>query len=134
MKNKLNCILLVDDDEATNFLHKLTIEEANVSENVIVALNGEEALSILRENSKNNIPQPDIIFLDINMPKMNGWEFIEEYQNQDFIEEIKLLIIMLTVSLNPDDKEKANNLDSISGFRNKPLTVDIVNKIVQDYF
>lgn len=134
MHKKLNSILLVDDDEATNFLHKIVLEEANIAEKIIIALNGEEALKIIRENAQNNIPQPDMIFLDINMPKMNGWEFVEEYQKIETTKNIKLLIIMLTVSLNPDDRKKANNLHSINGFLNKPLTVDVLQEIMDDYF
>ena len=131
---KLNSILLVDDDEGTNFLHKLVLEEADIAEEIIFALNGEEALEIIKENSKKNKPQPDMIFLDINMPRMNGWEFIEEYQKLENTSNIKLLIIMLTVSLNPDDKEKAQNINSISGFINKPLTVEVLKEIMNDYF
>ena len=134
MHKKLNSILLVDDDEATNFLHKIVLEEANIAEKIIIALNGEEALAIIRENAQNNIPQPDMIFLDINMPKMNGWEFVEEYQKIENTKNIKLLIIMLTVSLNPDDRKKANKLHSINGFLNKPLTIDVLEEIMEDYF
>lgn len=134
MSKKLNYILLIDDDESTNFLHKVVLEEANIAEKIIFALNGEEALEIIRENSRYNSLQPDIIFLDINMPIMNGWEFIEEYQKIENTQNIKLLIIMLTVSLNPDDKEKAEKLQAISGFLNKPLTVEVLDEIICDYF
>ena len=83
MKKKLNCILLVDDDKATNFLHKKIIGNNDVSENILVALNGKEAMIIicnaLIDNDKNNT-LPELVFLDINMPIMNGWEFMEEYQ------------------------------------------------------
>jgi CheY-like chemotaxis protein len=137
MKNKLNCILIIDDDTTTNLIHKMILEQANVAENILVALNGKEALDLIRNagnGPENNYPLPDLILLDINMPIMNGWEFIEEYQKLDNGLKSKMVVVMLTCSLNPDDEIKAGKLPAINGFRNKPLSVEIVYKLVQDYF
>lgn len=133
MGRKLSCILLVDDDEVTNFLHKKILKEADVAEHILVALNGEEALDILRNVSdykESGYPQPELIFLDINMPRMNGWEFIEEYQKLDESIKGNLLVVMLTVSLNPAEEIKASKLPAITAFRSKPLTVEMVNKLI----
>lgn len=133
MGRKLSCILLVDDDEVTNFLHKKILKEADVAEHILVALNGEEALDILRntsDNKESGYPQPELIFLDINMPRMNGWEFIEEYQKLDESIKGNLLVVMLTVSLNTAEKIKASKLPAITAFRSKPLTVEMVNKLM----
>ena len=78
MGNKLNCILLVDDDEATNFINTALLKKAKVTNRIEVALNGLEALDYLQTHMHENRRQyfPEIIFLDINMPVMDGWEFI----------------------------------------------------------
>ncbi|MBU1719687.1 MAG: response regulator [Bacteroidetes bacterium] len=104
MERKLKCILLVEDDHATNFLHKMILQKAGVAENILVALNGKEALTIIRDagnQTDGNSLKPDLIFLDINMPIMNGWEFIEEYKK--LADELKnnTTIIMLSASMNP---------------------------------
>lgn len=133
MNKKLNCILLIDDEPITNFLHKKILSIADVAENIIVALNGEEALKIIL-NSENNYPQPELIFLDINMPIMNGWEFMEEYQKLEKNLKIGKVIIMLTTSLNPTDVKKASSIPEISDYRNKPLEIEMVKKLVEEYF
>lgn len=130
---KLNCILLVDDDEGTNFLHKMVLQDADVAENILTALNGEQALEIIN-NVGNKYPQPELIFLDINMPKMNGWEFLQEYQKLDVSKKNELIIVMLTVSLNPDDEKKASIIPEISGFRNKPLTLEMIERILKEHY
>jgi len=133
MKRKLNCILLVDDDEGTNFLHKLILKEADIAENILVALNGEQALEIIN-NVDNKYPQPELIFLDINMPKMNGWEFLDEYQKYDESRKNEHIIVMLTVSLNPDDKKKAGSIPEITGFMSKPLNMEMLELILKNHF
>ena len=78
MKQKLNSILLIDDDIATNFIHTRLIKKTLVVDTIITKLNGEEAMEYLTTKKDGEYPQPELIFLDINMPVMNGWEFIEE--------------------------------------------------------
>src|SRR5215210_127393 len=100
MKQKLNCIMLIDDDEPTNFLSSMIIEEANCTEHIQIADNGERAVSYLVNSEKlgynsKECPWPDLIFLDINMPAMNGWEFLDKY-NQLGKERQSNVIIMLT--------------------------------------
>lgn len=138
MKKKLNCIMLIDDDEATNFYSSIMIEEADCAEHVQIALNGKAALEYLtREeinNANHNLPNPDLIFLDINMPGMNGWEFLEEYHNLEKKCQGKIVIVMLSTTLNPDDKRKANEMPDIAGFESKPLTVEKLNTILDKFF
>jgi len=76
---------------------------------------------------------PDIIFLDANMPKMNGWEFVEEYKKIASGKQ-KPVIIMLTTSLSPIDKERAAKVPEISGFETKPLSDQSFEKILTTYF
>lgn len=122
MKLKLNSILLVDDDEAANFLHTMIIKQLDCTENIITKENGVEALDYLRSTIDGIYPQPDLILLDINMPIMDGWEFLGEYEKLKDDQLAKIVIVMLTTSLNPDDRKKAEVIPDISGFISKPLS------------
>jgi CheY-like chemotaxis protein len=140
MKKKLNCILLVDDDVATNYLTRMVLEEADVAETIETTLNGKEALAFLTntgkyENNTNDLfPQPSLIFLDINMPVMDGWEFLDAYQKLPEHQRAKIIIVMLTTSLNPDDKIRAETATDVTSFRNKPMTEEMVLDIVRTHF
>tara|TARA_R110002124_G_scaffold287323_4_gene472821 strand:+ start:4326 stop:4733 length:408 start_codon:yes stop_codon:yes gene_type:complete len=132
MRKKVNCILLIDDDEPTNFLHKIIIEDSNLAEKVVAVQSGYEALEYLEKKEDGKYPQPGIIFLDINMPAMNGWEFLERYKQLDESLKGKILVVMLTTSINPDDKKKAMGKGFVKGFLSKPLTTEMLEKIIDD--
>jgi len=133
MNNKLNSILLIDDDEATNFIHQFVIQNHGSCNQIVTKLNGQEALDYLSTPNENGLPSPDIIFVDINMPTLDGWGFLEKYETQ-FEGQPSKIIVMLTTSLNKHDKERAENMKVISEFRNKPLNAEILDEIVQKYF
>jgi len=130
--------MLIDDDEPTNFLNEMFIEEADCTEKIKVTESGNSALNYLisaqRNNGNGGIPYPDLIFLDINMPAMNGWEFIEKYKEINKEYKSKTIIIILSTTLNPDDVLKANLIPEIFGFENKPLTNEKLNRILLKYF
>jgi CheY-like chemotaxis protein len=134
---KLNSILLIDDDKATNFISKMLIKKTAITDHIETVLNGKQALEYLTNTGKYSnpsatTPQPMLILLDINMPVMDGWEFVEAYQNlkKDYTTEI----IMLTSSVNPDDRERAKKYPAISGFQNKILKLEDLLLIVNTYF
>ncbi len=131
---KLNCILLVDDDEPVNFLNEIVIQKAGFAENVISALSGLDALNMLSGNTDNECPKPDLIFLDLNMPAMNGWEFIEEYSKLSNNQRDGTIIKILSSSINPDDMEQANNTEGVHGFLSKPLTAEKLQEVVTTFF
>ncbi|WP_020533064.1 response regulator [Flexithrix dorotheae] len=131
MKKKLNCILLVDDDEPTNFLHEMVISDFDCTEKIVSVQDGNEALEYLKSSHKD---KPDLIFLDINMPGMNGWEFLEAYQHLEEKQKVSVVVMMLTTSLNPDDEIKAKKYDLIHGYKKKPLTEEILKEIIHTYF
>lgn len=131
MERNLNCILLIDDDEAVNFIHNRVIQKSGCSKEVAVARNGQEGLEFLTTKVDGKYPQPDLIFLDINMPVMNGWEFLEEYEKLEKDQKGREIIVMLTTSLNPDDKERAKKIAHIDDFHPKPLSEAHLKKILE---
>jgi CheY-like chemotaxis protein len=135
---RVNCILLIDDDPDDNFLHKIIIEEAGVCNQVQVVKDGESALDYLIQSGESNqsesYPQPDVIFLDINMPRMNGFEFLEEYEKLDEQLKSKIVVVMLTTSSNPNDKIKAATYTAVKEFQNKPLTEELLQEMIKKYF
>jgi CheY-like chemotaxis protein len=139
MRLKLNSVLLVDDDQATNFINRRIIEKAGITNHIEVAYNGKEALHYLCNTGKYEklgapFPKPMLILLDINMPVMDGWEFLEAYRNLDSDKKSDKILVMLTTSFNPDDKTKAENILEISGFESKPLDLAKVSHIMNTHF
>ena len=121
---KLHRILLVDDDKATNFLHRLLLDEMNLAEGIDVAINGKEALDHLESCAL--IDLPNLVFLDINMPLMNGFEFLKNYTKLD--KEIKknVKVVMLSSSVDQGDIAKAKQFKEVNDFIGKPLTEEII--------
>jgi CheY-like chemotaxis protein len=139
MKKKLNYVLLVDDNESDNFIHKRVLEKSGIARHVEVAMNGQEALDFLNAKGQFGLAedvytQPELIFLDINMPVMDGWEFLEEYHKLDEAQKGKIVFIMLTTSLNPSDKVKAEAMIDGGCFQFKPLTIEMIDTIIQKHF
>jgi CheY-like chemotaxis protein len=133
---KINCILLVDDNETDNEFHISRILKSGVCDNGKVAEDGQKGLEYIHKAIQDDTeyPKPDIIFLDINMPKVNGFEFLEEYHKLADGMKSKTIIIMLSTSLNPDDRAKALKYKEVGEFQYKPLTIDVIKEISEKYF
>jgi CheY-like chemotaxis protein len=128
MQKKFKRILLIDDDQINNELNQLVLNIFGNVEETIVCENGSEALQFLKSHSKENLPE--LILLDIKMPIMDGFQFLDaaEKMCKDFTKRIPVYI--LTSSKNEGDIKKANEYD-IAGFLNKPLTFNVLEKISQ---
>ena len=111
---KYNKILLIDDDEYMNFYNKIVLNKSGVANEIIDFQSATEALDYLKV--KDDI---DLILLDINMPKLDGWGFIREFKK---IKKQNLEIIMLSSSVNKEDKDRSESEKLIKMFLNKPLT------------
>jgi CheY-like chemotaxis protein len=131
MTKKLNCILLVDDDHEDCYFHQLVINKMNITNSIKTAANGLEALEFLKTADEEI---PELIFLDINMPRMNGWEFLEEYKHLDIKRKARITILMLTTSANPADIKRAAQMEDVTGYRCKPLTIPMLTEILENYF
>jgi CheY-like chemotaxis protein len=132
---KLPCVLLVDDDNTTNFLNQALLKRLDVAEHLLVALDGEQALNQLRQHcDPPSSTCPVLILLDVNMPGMNGLEFLEAYQQLPLARQNSVVVVMLTTSLHPRDVQRVEQLGIVAGFVSKPLTADKINNILQTHF
>jgi CheY-like chemotaxis protein len=128
---KITCIMLIDDNADDNFFHERVIRKNDAAHLIVSKQSGEEALKYLSENHLSN-PKPDLIFLDINMPGMNGWEFFQKFNELAGNQKEKPIIVFLTTSENPDDQKKATDLNA--GFKTKPLTGEMLADVIDHYF
>lgn len=119
MDKKFKLLIFIDDDVATNFYHEIIVQSADVCEKYLFFEKAADAL-VYFEDIQDNKQIPDIIFLDINMPKIDGWMFLEQFTK------IKLEknpeIVMLTTSLSTIETDRANNNDRVYKLLNKSLT------------
>ncbi|MBC6698425.1 response regulator [Hymenobacter puniceus] len=129
------CTLLVDDDDTTNFLNQRLFERMAVTDTVLVAGNGQEALDLLNTHCQADTSPtcPSLILLDMKMPLMNGFEFLQAFVRRPPRPNLPVVVIMLTTSLNPDDVARMQSLP-IAGYLTKPLTTEKIAQILQEHF
>jgi chemotaxis family two-component system response regulator Rcp1 len=130
MKNT-DYILLIDDDEATRFYHSVMAEEANVSDQILIARNGMEGIDILKKIYTQSPSIHGIIFLDINMPAVDGWEVLSEFEkmNSDFVQNQTL--VMVSASDHPSDIEKIVAHPLIHSYMPKPLIAEKIRFLAE---
>jgi CheY-like chemotaxis protein len=115
-------VLLIDDDSISNFITEKLILREDFAREVTSYLSGEQALEYLQALEKQQLPAPDIIFLDLNMPEMDGWEFMSAFKKlpQDFTAHSH--VFMLSSAVDSKDIVQARNMEEIEDFISKPLT------------
>ena len=125
---KVKSVLLVDDDSTSNFMAQLLLEDLNVVEQISITLNGQEALDYIQTHCTADTC-PNLILLDINMPVMNGFEFLEHFRQLPVSGQIQ--VVMLTSSVYHKDMEKAKNYQ-INYYVSKPLTTEKLKEIFSE--
>jgi CheY-like chemotaxis protein len=139
----INKVLCIDDDQITLVLCDLIIKKAGFATEVITAKNGKEGLAWFSEyfSKKNKEPKdpPQVIFLDLNMPVMNGWDFLEDYLMKYSDRLLTTKVVIISSSVNPEDFSRANRYDMVIDFINKPLTTEglaelMNNEHLTEYF
>ncbi|MFK7853129.1 MAG: response regulator [Granulosicoccus sp.] len=133
-------ILLIDDDDNDNFFHKRAIEKSGLKCDVRVCTGAVDALDYLQNkgsyaDASSEYPKPDIIFLDINMPIVNGWDFLESYAAlpDELFRKPKVVIVMLSTSSNQHDRNRAQATKLVTEFMEKPLRPDGLVSLVHKY-
>ncbi len=126
--------MLVDDNRDDNYYHERIIKKSNAANKVVIKESGLEALHYLKSAGGTENPRPDLIFLDINMPGMNGWEFLEEFRKLDKNLQSKMVVIMLTTSVNPEDEAMAMTYDLLADFKTKPLTKEMLEDVLTKFY
>ena len=118
-------VLLVDDDEINNFISIKLIKKALLNTEIMACLNGKFAIDTLMEIQRTDpAKMPDYILLDINMPIMNGWEFLDEYKRLGIDPEGKCKIFIISSSVFSNDINKARSYPLVKDFISKPLNVE----------
>lgn len=124
----LNAVLIVDDDPVSSYINKRLIEKLKISDKIIIARNGLDALKKLADFDPNDNTCPEMIILDMEMPVIDGMEFIESFKHLYFENKSNVKIIVNSASINEHYKELL--LDSnIVGYFLKPLNEKIISKI-----
>ena len=133
-KFRFNHVMLIDDSELDNFINEKTLEANHFAKKVYVHTSAKSALEFLTnlitlgEDYSNIVPQ--VIFIDINMPMMDGFQFIEQLRKLDVQKLYNPKLVILTSSLYQEDRQKALELGKDIVFLNKPLTKDLLEKII----
>lgn len=122
-------VVVIDDDAVVLFLHKVLIQKSELPSNVNDFLNAEEALDFVRQRTaKKHL----LIFLDINMPELSGWEFLEQLEQLPLAK--KVFVVMVTSSINWSDRKRAEKYPNVIDYREKPLSKtaceEIYNKLL----
>lgn len=118
----MSAILLIDDQPISNFITKKVLQNSGVKSRVVDFTDPLEAFKML--NGKHDL----ILFLDLNMPEMNGWEFLEEMQKQNLSHQT----VLLTASTNLEDRERGSTYPCVKGFLTKPLNVKEIQAVLAD--
>ncbi len=129
-------ILCVDDDPVTLMLIKILISKALITKEIITASNGAEALSYFKKLLPTEemvlANYPKIILLDLNMPVMGGWEFLDTFIKNDLSSVFKnTKIFVVSSSIDPSDIEKAKSYPIVVDFYSKPMTIEKINLMLQ---
>ena len=129
---KYHTVMLIDDNEIDNLINQKMIEAASIAENIYTHTGAKSAIEFLRNMEKLEVADkvlPDVIFLDIDMPLMDGFQFLDEFEKLSNVAKKKCKIVMLTSSINPQDFNRSKKYENVRLYLNKPLSHDSIIKL-----
>ncbi|RAJ11570.1 response regulator [Arenibacter echinorum] len=124
---------LIDDDEIFQFIMKNTIAEISPDIKIKFFSDGEKGMDFLKQNLGAATNLPDIILLDVNMPFMDGWEFLKEYKSLQTQIKKDINIYLLTSSNNPNDIAMAREISELSGYLVKPISKEGIKSLISHF-
>lgn len=127
----IDLVMLVDDNDTDNFISRRIIEITKFADEVVIKNSGKSALEYLEDHKTNHTKLPDLIFLDINMPIVDGFVFLYEFEKFDYTIKDKCKVIILSSSDNKRDIDKIVNNDHVIKFITKPLTEIALEEVAQ---
>jgi len=125
-------LCFIDDDEIYQYTITRSINKHKLAKKVLIFSDGEEAMNFLANNAANNEELPDVIFLDINMPIMDGWHFLEEYTKLKPGINKSITIYMITSSVDPVDYAHAKRISEISDYIVKPVKPEMLKELIEN--
>lgn len=131
MANNFKSVAIIDDDKIFQLMIKKTIGQIETLEDIYTFSDGKEAIDYFGNYSSDITMLPDVIFLDINMPNMNGWEFLEAYFLLEPNLAKKSTIYIVSSSIDPDDLLKAKASNEVSDYLVKPLKIEFLTQILR---
>ncbi|MBL7845057.1 MAG: response regulator [Cyclobacteriaceae bacterium] len=129
---KFRTVMLIDDNEIDNLINQKMIESASITENIYTHTGAKSAIEFLRNMERLDVADkvlPDVIFLDIDMPLMDGFQFLEEFEKLSNVAKKKCKIVMLTSSINPQDFSRSKKYENVKLYLNKPLSHENILKL-----
>jgi CheY-like chemotaxis protein len=127
-------IILVDDDESTNFINSIFIKKLEVGATIYKTINGAEALKVLNNAAASEDFFPCLIILDINMPIMNGWAFLEHYKELPESLKKECVVVMTTISEDEKDLIRATKNEDVKEYYQKPMSDEKFSQLISEYF
>ncbi|MEO5977254.1 MAG: response regulator [Chryseolinea sp.] len=129
---KYKTVMLIDDNEIDNLINQKMIEASAITENIYTHTGAKSAIEFLKNMEKLDMANevlPDVIFLDIDMPLMDGFQFLDEFEKLSIVAKKKCKIVMLTSSINPQDFNRSKKYENVRLYLNKPLSHDSILKL-----